>query len=91
MSSPSLPQRRKVPKRYEFGESAPVNPETIKDNYRRIYFEAIDLIASAIGNRFNQKGFNMLQKLETILTTAQQSQIMDTLTEVVEFYSADFN
>ena len=33
----------------------------------------------------------MLQKLETILTTAQQSQIMDTLTEVVEFYSADFN
>ena len=33
----------------------------------------------------------MLQKLETILTTAQQSQILDTLTEVVEFYGANFN
>ena len=28
----------------------------------------------------------MLQKLETVLTTIQQYQILDTLTEVVEFY-----
>ena len=41
---------------------------SVHDHYRWIYFEAIDLVASAIKERFDQKGFKMLQELESILT-----------------------
>ena len=64
VSSPTLPRRRKVPRRLEVGESEGEYPTTVKDHYRRIYFAAIDHITAAIDNRFQQKGFNMLQKLD---------------------------
>ena len=37
-------------------------------HYRKIYYEVIDLIMATIKNRFKQKGFLMLAKLEKILT-----------------------
>ena len=85
VSSPALPRRRKVPRRLEVGESEGEYPTTVKDHYRRIYFEAIDLITVAIDNRFQQKGYDMLQKLETILTS-QQSQVSEAVKEVIDFY-----
>lgn len=90
VSSPTLPRRRKVPRRLEVGEGDGEYPATVEDHYRRIYFEAIDLITAAIDNRFQQKGFDMLQKLETILTT-QQCQGSETVKEVIDFYGADFS
>ena len=90
--SPTLPRRRKVPRRFEVGESAGEHPTTVRDHYRRIYFEAIDLITTAIDNRFQQKGLNMLQKLETTLTTVQQPlQESEVVKEVMKFYGADFS
>lgn len=90
VSSPSLPRQRKVPRRFEDGEGAPEYPRTAKDYYRRIYFEGIDLITSAIRNRFEQKGFQILQKLETALTTIEQPQRSEALKEVISFYGTDF-
>ena len=32
---------------------------TVEGHYRRIYFEAVDLVMVAINNWFDQKGFKM--------------------------------
>lgn len=64
--SQTLPRRRKTPRRYEIRRSMPEHPQTLQDHYRRIYFKAIDLIVSAIGDTLNQKGFSLLQKLEPL-------------------------
>lgn len=91
VSSPTLPRQRKAPRRFEEGEGAPEYPSTAKDYYRRIYFEGIDLITSAIRNRFDQKGFQILQKLETVLTTIEQPQQSEALKDVIAFYGTDFH
>ncbi len=46
VTTPTLPRQRKV----LVGESAPEYPSSIQDHYRRIYFEAIDLVSSGIQN-----------------------------------------
>ncbi|XP_062503892.1 zinc finger MYM-type protein 1-like [Corticium candelabrum] len=71
--SPTLPRRRKVPRQFEVEEGATVHPVEVKEIYRRAYFEAIDLILAAVKDRFHQKGFNMLQKLETVVTSLQKT------------------
>ena len=63
VSSLILPRCKKVPRRLEVGDSEEDYPVTVKVHYRRIYFEAIDLITAAINSRLQQKGFNTLQKL----------------------------
>ena len=90
VSDPSLPRKRKVPRRFETGEAASEHPLTAKDHYRRIYFQAIDLIISTIKGRFEQKGFQMLRKLEILLTTVDSQLQSELLKEVVEFYHSDF-
>ena len=89
--SPTLPRRRKVPRQFEVGEGATVHPVEVKEIYRRAYFEAIDLILAAVKDRFHQKGFNMLQKLETVVTSLQQPQQSEALKEIVNFYGDDFS
>ena len=49
------------------GEAEPEYSDTAQDYYRRIYFEVIDVLVASIQERFNQRGYQMLQKLETIL------------------------
>ena len=44
---PELPRRRKSPRRHD-DECAPDFPLTVKDHYRAIYFEALDLITFCI-------------------------------------------
>ncbi|KAI6656107.1 Zinc finger MYM-type protein 1-like [Oopsacas minuta] len=85
VSSPTLPRR------FEKGDCAPEYPTTVQDNYRRIYLEAIELIVTTTTNRFQQKGFKMMQKLETVLTSVQQPQLSEGIKDVVEFYCPDFN
>ncbi len=46
ISEPQLPRRRKVPRRYDSGSAEPEYPATPFDYYKRIYFEALDLVIS---------------------------------------------
>ena len=39
----------------------------LQTHYRRIYFEAIDLMVNAIDNRFNQASFDVYAKMESLL------------------------
>ena len=58
MSGPILPRRTRAPRRIEIGTGEPTYPVTAQDYYRRIYFEAIDLMMNAIGQRFEQPSFD---------------------------------
>ena len=69
-----LPRHRKVPYRYEVGEAPPEYLASGKDHYQKIYFDVIDLIIACIRDRFEQKGFQVPQKLETALTENQELQ-----------------
>ena len=44
ISLPELPRRRRALSRFEIGNETPHFPETPKDPYRKVYFEALDLI-----------------------------------------------
>ena len=67
ISDPLLPRKRRAPARIEVGSGQPTFPETPKDHYRRIYFEAIDLIVNAIEQRFSQPSFAADERMESLL------------------------
>ncbi len=54
VNDPTMPRRRKRPRRYDDGSHSGDFPSTVEDYYRQIYFEAIDLIINGIKNRFDQ-------------------------------------
>ena len=72
VNEPALPRRRKVPRRFEEGrEDTHSYPSTPEDHYRKIYFEAVDLIVNcSITDRFNQPGFLIYQHVESLLFKA---------------------
>ena len=76
---PTLPRKRCTQSRLEVGAGAPSHPQTAKDQIRRVNYEAIDLIVSAIDQRFNQESFSSYAQMETLLvktamvTTIRQS------------------
>ena len=67
ISEPEIPRRRRAPARLEVGSGQHFFPDTSDDVYRRIYFEALDLIISAISERFNQPSFVAYKNLESLL------------------------
>lgn len=63
ISEPALPRQKRAPSRFEIGTGPPWYPTTPQEHYRRIYFEAIDLMVNAINNRFNQASFDEYAKM----------------------------
>ena len=58
MTEPMLPRRTRALRRIENGTGEPTYPATVQNFYRRIYFEAIDLMVNAIEQRFDQPSFD---------------------------------
>ena len=89
-AEPSLPRRRKAPKRYEVGEAEGYHSPTVEDHYRRYYFEAIDLVTHAIDERFDQPGYAIYRNLEEVLIkAANNDDYTAELQEVIAFYGSD--
>ena len=88
---PELPRHRKVPRRFEVGSSISeqqnISPE---DHYRHIYFQALDTASTTITDRFNQRGYQMLQKLESVLLLDDASR-HPLFEEIIQFYGSDFD
>lgn len=92
VNEPTLPRKRKRPRRYEDGASDGDFPESVEDLYRRTYFEALDLIVCGIEERFDQPGYKVYSNLEDLLVKAVKKENYDEeLKFVVEFYKDDFN
>lgn len=91
VDDPQLPRRRKAPKRYE-GLAQAEFPASPKEEYRRIYFESLDLAVTSINSRFDQKGFKVFSSVEQLLFKACGGQdFKDELTKVCEFFLDDFD
>ena len=67
ISDPLLPRKLRAPVRLEDISGQPTFPETPKDHYLRIYFEAIDLIVNAMEHRFSQPSSAAFEKIESLL------------------------
>ena len=52
ITEPEVPRNKRAPGRFEVGTRTPFFPVTPEQVYRRIYFEALDLIVSSIEERF---------------------------------------
>lgn len=92
VNEPVLPRKRKVPTRYEDGNALPTFDSSPKDMYRRVYFEAVDLLVQAIQDRFNQRGYLMYCCMETLLyKTIKKKDYNDELKMVLDTYKDDLN
>ena len=89
---PSLRRKRKAPKRFETGDGDSYHSPSVEEHYRRQYFEAVDSAVSSINDRFDQPGYAIYQKLETLLLKAANRKDFSTeLKEVVSVNGDDFN
>ena len=64
IAKPVLPRNRRAPVGIEIGSGQPTFPETLEDHYRRIYFEALDLMVNEIEQRFSQPSKNGVNTLK---------------------------
>ena len=87
-----LPRARKAPKRYEIGQGDSSYPDSPKALYRITYFEGLDLVVSAVKERFEQPGYLMYKNLQEILLKCAHGQdYKSELQTVTEFYGNDFD
>ena len=92
VEEPSLPRRRKVPRRLEQGHSEPEHFTTVKSYYRRIYFEVLDLAVTSIKDRFDQPGFKIYSNTEQLLFKACSGEnYMEELRTFCDFYRDDLS
>ena len=54
---------------------------------RKIYFVAIDLVSTAIQDRFNQKGMLIYSQLESLLTGVRSSNDLCVVKDIADLYS----
>ena len=89
---PELPRKRRAPQRLEVDNSEGHFVDDVKTHYRVIYFAAIDRVTSSIKSRFEQPGYRVYSKLETLLLkVANKEAYLEELEFVCEFYKEDFN
>ena len=92
IDAPSLPRHRKRPIRYEYGIAAAEFASEPEDHYRRIYYEALDLIIESINQRFDQPGYGLYSNLEQLLLKAvRHEDYKEELKSVSELYQHDLH
>ena len=92
VADPALPRARKRPRRYEDGGAEPYHPPDVKQHYKQIYFQSVDLAIATIENRFEQKDYKTYSALEQlIIKAAAKRDYLEELNEVVSFYASDFS
>lgn len=90
VGEPPLPRKRKAPRHLEVGSSEPEYPSSPKEYYKRIYYEALDLVINCIKSRFDQPGYTMYKNLETLLVAAANGEDFEEHFKLVtEFYGTD--
>ena len=95
VNEPQLPRKRRAPKRIEEcigGTAQPEYQTSVEDNYRMIYYEALDLVTSCITHRFDQQDHLVHSACESLLLKAVNGDdFHEDISAVVEFYGSDFS
>ena len=91
VGEPTLPRKRRAPARLEVGVGASgLFSQTNEDHLRMVYCEAINLIVSAIDQRFNQESFSSYAQMETFLVKAANGDDYEAEFQILEAsYSKD--
>ena len=89
IAEPTLPRKRKAPRRYEVGVGTGVTPSSPEDHFKVIYYVALDTVIGCISDRFKQEGYQMYSNLEQLLITKEQPNEED-IDAVLKFYGSDF-
>ena len=89
IAEPTLPRKHKAPRRYEVGIGTGVTPSSPEDQFKVIYYEALDTVIGCISDRFIQEGYQMYSNLEQLLITEEQPKEED-IDAVLKFYGSDF-
>lgn len=71
---PCLPRYRKVPRRFDQGESPHIY-SCPKDRYRHAYFEALELASGEVEKRFDQADLQVVKQIEMLLLNAANGQL----------------
>ena len=81
-----------MPRRFETGCAAAEFPATVKDHFRRIYFEALDLLVQAIADRFDQPGYRTYSSLQALfLKATKKEDFSEELKTVCTLYGSDLH
>ena len=91
VSEPTMPRRRKIPRRLDEGTAAAEFPESVPDLFRQVYFEALDLLVTCIQERFNQEDYATYRQLEDLLLDTVNGGDGENLQFVRDFYSSDID
>ena len=93
VDEPQLARRRKTPKQFEQGEAPAEFAATPKDEYCRVYFEALDLATTSIWSRFDQKGFKIFSNVQQLLFKAcgTEKSFNEELDLVCDYFYDDFS
>ena len=87
VEAPQRPRQRKI-LRLEVGTSIPEAEKSVEDLYRKTYYEVIDFVLHAIRSRFDQKGYRILGRLESLLCDAEVD--LNKYDDVLALYKDDF-
>ena len=91
VSEPSLPRKRKCPRRYEEGSAEAEFSLSVKDHYRRHYYEASDLVITGIKQRFDQPGYKIYKHLLLLkAATTSFEHYKEDFNFIISFYGSDF-
>ena len=82
---PKFPRSRKLPKRLDEG-ACPHRYLVLKDRYRHVYFEALELATGEIERRFNQSDLQLIKELELLLIKAGNGEKVEPISESVWKY-----
>ena len=92
IDTPNLPRQRKRPIRFEDGNAAAEFVSAPEDHYRRIYYEALDLIIVSITDCLDQPGYGLYSNLEQLLLKAvRQEDYEEELKSVAELYQSNLH
>ena len=102
ISAPTAPRKRKRPKydilQYLEGyerdseQTEPYYPETPQAYYKQIFYEALDVLASSIKERFAQPAFKLLSDVEQLIFKSIKKQPVDEEIKLInEKFTGDFN
>lgn len=89
---PSLKRPTKLPRRYDTSSTAAHSFQTPSDEFRCLYFQALDNVINGITSRFQQEGFDAYCAIEDLLCSASAGlEIEDKVTAVHNYFANDFD
>ena len=80
-------------RRYEEGSAKAKFTLSVKDHYRRHYYEALDLVITGIKQRLNQPDYKIYEHLQELLlkfATTNFEHYKEDIDFIINFYGSDF-